>query len=594
VLTKTNAWIAALLLMSGIVRADLPDGYLGQEQSQAILDNTQRITLDPDLSHLSGNEFQVVEELLAAGRIMQKLYELQLHRDAPGAADQLAALNSQNRDSREVQNLLDLYYLFKGPIATTLENARIPIMPVSAEQPGKNVYPYGVTKGEIDAFLAAHPDKALAISDPRSVVRRASAENIAADLELLDHYPVIEALHGDLRARLESETLGEDLFYALPYALAYAPQLSDASQHLMAASRLARADSADFAAYLENRARDLLSNNYESGDAAWVSGDFANLNIQIGSYETYDDALLGAKTFFSASILARDVARSDALATAMMELQQIEDSLPYEHHKRVRQRIPVGVYRVIADFGQARGSNTATILPNDADYTRKYGRTILIRYNILSNPALVANTRKLFDAAVHARYREDYIGDGAFNRTLWHEVGHYLGPASTADGRTLAVALTDKADLFEELKSDLVSLFAVPALHSSGYLDDRGLRAQYADGIRRTLQTVKPRPDQPYQNMQLMQFNFYMELGLLEPDAASGTLLINFDRYHDVVSQMLEQVLQIQYAGDQLSANEFVARWNYWDEQLHGRLAQQIRNSGAYHRTLVRYHALGD
>jgi hypothetical protein len=120
------------------------------------------------------------------------------------------------------------------------------------------------------------------------------------------------------------------------------------------------------------------------------------------------------------------------------------------------------------------------------------------------------------------------------------------------------------------------------------------MRAQYADGIRRTLKDVQPRPDQAYGNMQLMQFNFFMELGLLELDAATGTLLVHYDRYHDVVTQMLEQVLQIQYGGDYAIASEFVERWNYWDQQLHGRLASRMRAAGIYRRTMVRYHALGD
>jgi len=587
-------FITVGLLAAGIAAGKLPDGYWGVAQTQPILDTTQRVTLDPDLSHLSGTEFKVLEELLAAGHIMQTLYENQLHRGAAAAKDQLQQLHAASGGSTETQNLLDLYYLSNGPIATTLDNVRAPILPTDAEQPGKNVYPFGLTKDEIDTFLAAHPEKAAAITAPRSIVRRATAANIAADLALLDAYPGVAVLHDGLRAQLEAETVGAELFYALPYALVYAFELGEASRHLLAAARLARAESPDFAAYLENRARDFLSDNYESGDAAWVSGEFANLNIQIGSYETYDDALLGAKTFFGASVVARDVAKSNALIRATAGLQDIENSLPYEHHKFVRRRIPVGVYRVIADFGQARGANTATILPNDPDLARKYGRTILIRYNILNNPALVANAQKSFAAVVDPRYRNDLTGEGAFNRTLWHEVGHYLGVSTTADGGSLPAALTDRADLLEELKSDLVSLYAAPALRAAGYYDDAGLRAHYADGIRRTLLTVQPRPDQPYQNMQLMQFNFFAELGLLEPDAESGALLINYDRYHDVVTQMLEQVLQIQYAGDYALANEFVTRWNYWDEQLHGRLAKQIRESGIYRRTLVRYHALGD
>ena len=76
--------------------------------------------------------------------------------------------------------------------------------------------------------------------------------------------------------------------------------------------------------------------------------------------------------------------------------------------------------------------------------------------------------------------------------------------------------------------------------------------------------------------MQLMQFNFFIELGLLELDAATGTLLVNYDRYHDVVRQMLEEVLQVYHSGDYATASEYIARWNYWDDELHGRLARQM------------------
>jgi hypothetical protein len=586
--------LLAFILVANVAHAEVPDGYWRLEQSQAVLDATLRVTLDPDLSHLSGTEFKALEELLSAGRIMQALYEEQLHRGAAASKAELVRLHAASGGSTETRNLLDLYYLSQGPIATTLDNERSPLLPTDAEQPGKNVYPFGLTRIEIDRFLSLHPDKAASIRDLRSVVRRSTDANLAADLAKLDEFPAIDALHDGLRKRLAAEPPDQDRLYTVPYALAYAAELDKVRRHLLAAARLSRADSPDFAAYLENRARDLLSGNYESGDASWVSGEFANLNIQIGSYETYDDALLGSKAFFSTSVLARDVDKTIALQKAMTGLQAIEDSLPYEHQKTVRQRIPVGVYRVIADFGQARGANTATILPNDADHARKYGRTILIRANILRNPAITANSKKLYDSVVHENYRNDLSGEGSFNRTLWHEVGHYLGVATTADGRDLSAALADKSDLLEELKSDLVSLFAAPALLATGYYDEAGLRAQYADGIRRTLKDVQPRPDQAYGNMQLMQFNFFMELGLLELDAATGTLLVHYDRYHDVVTQMLEQVLQIQYGGDYAIANEFVERWNYWDQQLHGRLASRMRAAGIYRRTMVRYHALGD
>ena len=133
-----------------------------------------------------------------------------------------------------------------------------------------------------------------------------------------------------------------------------------------AATTIAATDP-DFAAYLRLRSRDLLSDDYEAGDAAWVSGELGNLNAQIGSYETYDDELYGVKAFYGLSLLVRDRERSAKLAAAISGLQAIEDGLPYDRRKSVRARIPVGVYQVVADFGQARGTNTATILPNDPD-----------------------------------------------------------------------------------------------------------------------------------------------------------------------------------------------------------------------------------
>jgi hypothetical protein len=213
--------------------------------------------------------------------------------------------------------------------------------------------------------------------------------------------------------------------------------------------------------------------------------------LQFGSYETYDDSLLGIKAFYSASLLARDEVKSRALAAAMTELQSIEDALPYEHQKRVRSHIPVGVYNVVADFGQARGANTATILPNDADHARKYGRIVLIRNNILANPAIFANSKQRFDAVVASAFRDHLTIDGSFNRTLWHEIGHYLGVSLTADGRNLAEALAEYADLVEEMKSDLVSLHAAPTLLEIGYYDEQGLRAHYADGIEHAADAVQ-------------------------------------------------------------------------------------------------------
>ena len=269
-------------------------------------------------------------------------------------------------------------------------------------------------------------------------------------------------------------------------------------------------DDQEFAGYLRNRARDLLSNDYESG-MQLVTGHFKNLNAQIGSYETYDDELYGAKTFFAFSLLMTRPQETTALRQAMKGLQGLEDSLPYEHHKKIREDIPVGVYDVIADFGQARGGNTATILPNDSYLARRYGRTILLRANIVREPNIFAGTLLTWEAVL-ARRKVDLTSDGNFYRTLWHEVGHYLGVDRAKDGRDLDDALQDGSNTLEEMKADLVSLFVAEALQEHGYYTKEQLRSVYASGILRVLQNSKPRRDQPYNTMQLMQWNFFLQM----------------------------------------------------------------------------------
>ncbi len=264
-----------------------------------------------------------------------------------------------------------------------------------------------------------------------------------------------------------------------------------------------------------NRARDLLSDDYESGDAAWLKGRFRNLNAQIGAYETYDDELIGTRAFYGLSLLATRIQESAALREAMKGIQALEDLLPYERRKKVQEDIPVGVYDVIADFGQTRGGNTATNLPNEAYLVERYGSIILLRANIMRNPDIFAGSGDIFGAAIVPEQAAHLTADANFYRTLWHEVGHYLGPDVTASGETLDVIGAD-ANLIEELKADLVSLFVAKELRRRDYYTADQLRAVYASGILRTLQNNKPRREQPYNMMQLMQWNWFLDRGVLK------------------------------------------------------------------------------
>jgi hypothetical protein len=583
----------SLVWFATVQAADsLPPGYWGEAQIDSILDRTLTLHLAPDLSALDATEQRAVNDLLEAGKLLHDLYVESRHHQALEARRALEALDVPGDAASRQTRLLTLFRLFKGPIATTLENERIPFLPVDDTVPGKNVYPWGITRETVEDWLNQHPETRNSILAGRSVVRHATPENLQRDVAALKDHPAVNLLQPGLYESLKDMPIDDSALYAVPYSVAYADTLSRVYALLRDAGAALRDTDPDFADYLDNRARDMLSNDYEAGDASWVTGQFGRLNAQIGSFETYDDELFGAKSFYSLSVLIKDEAESRKLERAVANLQTIEDSLPYARHKRVRSDIPVGVYEVIADFGQARGANTASILPNDADHTRKYGRTILLRHNIMTDPKRFEETRTAWNAAVAEPFHSDLTLYGGYYRTLWHEIGHYLGVATDEQGRSLDIALEQYSDLLEEMKADLVSMYAASALRETGFYNDDEVRAVYAAGVLRTLQLVKPRREQPYQTMQLMQMNYFLQKGLLDFDPNAGALLIDYNRYHEVVGALLGEVLAIQSAGDPQRAAAFVDRYALWDENLQEVLAEKMRGVLKYRYVLVTYAAI--
>jgi len=596
---KPESALAGMILAMALSSADcaaqsLNEDYWTLAQANEVLDKTRVVVLDPDLSSLTDAERSVVGKLLTVGEIFNRIYQDSMH---PQALESLELLEKHEMDDARRAALLDIYYRSQGPITTTLDNERVPFLPVIPEEAGKNVYPPGMTVATLDAFIGQHPDLKAEFLDLRTVVRAATEPNLRRDLEMLEQFPALAVLHPGLRLQLESlrdrADPQEAAWYALPYSVRWAPEIMRAYRLILEAAADIRAEDPDFAAYLSLRARDLLSDNYEGGDASWVRGRFHHLNAQIGSYEVYADSLYGVKSFFSLSLLVRDQQKSTELSAALGGLQDIQDRLPVAPERKVQGDISVGVYNIIADFGQSRSANTATILPNDADHTRKYGRTILLRYNIMADPGLFEDRKAAFQAAVEPRFAGDLTIDGAFYRTLWHEVGHYLGVDRTADGGDLNEALSPWGSHYEEMKADLVSAFTAAQLNSSGQMNDDLFRSVQAASVLRTLQSNKPRiAEQPYQAMELMQMNYFLEHGLLAFDPETSRLEIDYQRYNDVIRQMLGEVLAIQLSGDARQAGEFIGKYTNWTPELHERLAGRLREASRYRFATVRYRAL--
>jgi len=130
-------------------------------------------------------------------------------------------------------------------------------------------------------------------------------------------------------------------------------------------------------------------------------------------------------------------------------------------------------------------------------------------------------------------------------------------------------ALSPWGSHYEEMKADLVSAFTSAHMNVNGEMSDEVFRSVQAASVLRVLQKNQPRTkEQPYQTMQLMQLNYFLEHGLLSYDPSSARLEIHYDRYNEVVSQMLGDVLNIQQQGDSQRAGEFIEKYISWTPEL--------------------------
>ena len=564
----------------------LPRGYWGPDRARPILDKTLVMLFEVELDGLAAGERRAVDELLHAGRLIADLNEETEHHQALRSRARLEALHERLGHPPQTADLLELYELFRGPIATTLENERLPFLPVDPFAEGRNVYPWAIEAGEIEAFLETRSDRRSELLGLHTVVRRTTTRSLRRDLATLRRHGALDQLHPGLRERLATLLERPDeRFYAVPYSVAWPDQILAISARLWRAAEAVAADDSDLAAFLRQRSRDLLTDDNEAGDAAWVRGSFGRLDVVVGAYEQYDDDLFGAKGFFGLTVMLRDEAGTAELQERLKHLQAIEDALPLDRHRTVAAEIPVGTVDVVAAFGQGL-EVTAEILPNDASLNRKYGRKILLRRNFVMQPDAFGVLQRRWRAAMAPVHHDELTAVGLFRQTAWHEIGHYLGPDTQRSGRAFEDVLAEDAAVIEELKSELLSTFACLWLRGVGAYTPAEVQEVAAAGLLGSIRAVRPLRSQPYPTLWLMLLNYGLERDYLR--LADDGIHVEHERLADTVTSMLRETLAIQDGGTHGDSSAFIERYSTWDER-HERIAAAVRAAEQHRFMLARF-----
>ena len=492
------------------------------------LDKYATVRLTSDLSKLSENEKQMIPLLIQAGEIMNECFWY----EAYGDKDALMASIS-DEDTRK---FVEINY---GPWDRLANNEPF-VEGVGAKPEGANYYPADITKEEFEA--AELEDK----TSLYTFLRRDDAGNLIT----------------------------------IPYREQFAEQVQKASDLLKQASELAEDEG--LKTYLSLRSEALLTDDYQPSDLAWMDMKTNTIDVVIGPIETYEDQLYGYKASHECYVLIKDQEWSGRLAKYAAFLPELQEGLPVpdEYKKDTPGRdADLNAYDVVYYAGDCNaGSKTIAInLPNDEEVQIQKGTRRLQLKNAMQakfDQILVPLSQVL----IAEDQRNNITFDAFFSNTMFHEVAHGLGIKNTLDGQgTVRNALKEHSSALEEGKADILGLYMIMQLHEKGEVEGN-LEDYYITFVSSIFRSIRFGASSAHGKANMIRFNYFVEMGAITRDEASGTYRIEIEKIPEAVRSLSELILTIQGDGDYDRAAKLIAEKGVIGEQLQAdldRLSEQ-------------------
>jgi len=483
------------------------------------------VAMPYSVNGLSEPEREMVNKLVEATRYLESIYWRQSDPKGLQLLKQLEGCN-------QVQNQkLRRFLIINGSRYDLLENNK-PFVGNDPFTPGRALYPAGITRQEIEAYVAKHPEKKAQIYDPHTVVKRQGAQLIT-----------------------------------VPYHVEYKQWLVPAAAALREAAALSP-DKA-FAGFLRLRADALLTDDYYKSDLAWLDLQNPKFDIVFAPYETYLDDVLGVKTSYGAAVMIRNDAESEKLATFMKYVPDIQDALPLAPEDKPSMQghsTPMEVMDTPLRGGDLRHGYQAVAdnLPNDARIHQEKGTKKIFFKNFMDARVnyVVLPLGKLL-------MREDQANlasmDGYLSAVIMHEICHGLGPAfaRTSSGQQdIRASIGPAYAGLEEAKADVVGLFALDWLMNKGVLSKESEPEVYASHVAGIFRTVRFGVAEAHGRAEMMEFNYLAEQGAINRDSKTGKYVIDYAKMQTAIASLAKELLEIEATGDRNRAEQWFKKYD--------------------------------
>jgi hypothetical protein len=488
-------------------------------------------------NRLSSREVQMVRKLVEAGQYLESAFWRE--SDPVGLRIYQALTPCPGATEKQIHH----YLLINGNRYDLLEGNK-PFLANTVYEPGHALYPAGITRKEIEDYVAAHPAKKAEIYNPWTVVKRN----------------------------------GRDLV-GVPYHVEFRQWLLPAAKALGDAAALS--DDKAFANFLRLRAEALLTDDYYKSDLAWVDLDNHKFDVIFAPYETYLDDLLGVKTSYGVAVMIRNAGESAKLTMYKKYAAAIQDALPLaaaDKPSNAGHPTPMEVMDTPYRSGDLRHGYQAVAdnLPNDPRIHAEKGTKKIFFKNFMD-----ARVNYVVLPIGKVLIREDQASlasmDGYLAAVVMHEMSHGLGPAYARVNGKRADIRESIGPLYsglEEAKADIVGLYGLDWLMDKGVLPKSRARDYYASHVAGIFRTVRFGTAEAHAKAEMMEFNYFVEQRAITREAATGRYAIDFARFPVAVASLAKELLAIEATGDRARAERWFTKYGTMPAQLQAALSK--------------------
>jgi hypothetical protein len=490
-----------------------------------------------DSTGLTDREQKMVAKLVDAAGLLDCIYWRQSDPEGLKLYLYLASATDPQKQ------LLARYLKINGGRYDLIDDLK-PFVGTAPAPPGRALFPWGMTKEQFDAYVAAHADQKTALYHPQTIVRR-----------------------------------NGDALETVPYRTAFREFLVPMARDLRQAAELS--DDPAFAKFLQLRAHALLTDDYLPSDFAWLDLKNPKFDIIFAPYETYLDGLLGVKTSYGASVMIRNDAESKKLAVFQKYVPALQESLPLAPEdlpsKRGKQS-PMEVVDAIYRAGDLLHGYQAVAdnLPNDPRVHEQKGSKKIFWKNFMDarvNEVILPLAKRMMRADQAAMV----TGDGTLEFVILHEISHGLGPLYVhgSRGKTdIREAIGAQYPALEEAKADVTGVHNVTWLVNHGALPEESQNVIYASFVGESYRTIRYGIAEAHGKAAMMELSYLAEQGAIKRDASTGLYEIDFARMPSAIASLTKELLEQEATGDAARTEKFFAKYAVMPPELSAVLAK--------------------